>query len=101
MASQSTLRKLMEAAKVSRTFAGFKENDLKEACASFTDRSDEDVEKAIENIKKADEKLAEEEEEKKRAVVSSQQKIVETHRAEDAEHQKESVEAEQLLNKLF
>jgi len=101
MASQETLQKLIEAAKVSKTFVGFKEKDLQEACASFSGRSDEDVEKAIANIKKADEKLVAEEEEKKKAIINKHQKILETQQAEKVERKKESADAEALLKVLF
>jgi len=101
MADQATLQKLMETVKASRSFEGFKEKDLQEACASFANRSNADVEVAIEKFRKEEEDLEKEEKEKTEALVSSQQKLVETHQAEVLEQKKDQSEAEKLLDKLF
>ncbi|MCC6643130.1 hypothetical protein IT411_00085 [Candidatus Peregrinibacteria bacterium] len=101
MASEQVLKKLLEAAKISSSFAGMKEEDIWAACQAYRDRSDEEVEAAIKRIdqKEVALKLAAEEHEKALQAKRDQLKVARMQEAEEREM--DIGKAEKLLEELF
>ncbi len=101
MASEIVLKNLLEAAKVSVSFAGMKEEDIWQACLVYRDRPDADVEEAIRRIgNKADEMKAAAEAKTKHLQKLRQEGMV-LHEKEARERAEDIDKAESMLEQLF
>lgn len=101
MASQEILEQLFEVAKISSSFKGMKEKDIWEACLSYKDRGDKDIEIAIENILKKDEKEAKKAESRQALISENKEKIKIMHEKEEKDHANDVEKAEKMLAELF
>jgi pyruvate/2-oxoacid:ferredoxin oxidoreductase beta subunit len=101
MADQQTLKKLLEVANNSLVFAGMKEEDVWQACLAYQDRSNEEVEQAMEKIKAKDDGMKAEQAEKENKLKVIQEKKVQLREGEKKERQEDLKKAEELLKELF
>lgn len=101
MASENILKKLLEEAKKSTSFAGMKEEDIWQACQAYADRPDEDIEVAISKIKMRDLQVQKDEIEKHHVADLKKAEQVKMHQEEEQERSQEIRKADDLLKELF
>lgn len=101
MASETVLKELFEIAKVSVAFHGMSEDSIWEACLAYKERSDDDIQVAMENIRKKDQEAAAKSEEQKKSLEAGKEKMASLHHQEELDRQKDDQNAEEILEELF
>ncbi len=101
MASESTLQQLFTLAKTSLYFEGLGEKEIWNACLKYKDRSDEDIQIAMENIRNQDEKIRQDSNEKQSLLSENKQKMVELRQNEAQDRAEDERGAEDILDDLF
>jgi len=94
MASEAVLKELFQVAKGSRQFAGMSDKDIWNACLAYKDRSEEDMRKAMENIRNKDQRLRNERGKKQEKLELGKEKMIALHQQEAVDHKKDERDAE-------
>lgn len=101
MAAENVLKKLLEAAKGSASFAGMKEEDIWKACQSYADRSDADVEEAIRRIGSKEVEMKNAADAKAKHLQELHEQGIALHEQEERERVADIAKAERMLEQLF
>ena len=101
MASEAVLKELFQVAKNSKQFAGMSDDDIWGACVAYKERPDEDIQKAMENIRKKDWQEQEEIDLKQKKLEAGKDKMIELRQQEKTDHEKDEQNAEEVLKELF
>lgn len=101
MASEIVLKKLLEAAKGSVSFAGMKEEDIWQACQAYADRPDADVEEAIKRIGNKEVEMKNAADAKAKHLQELREQGVALHEREARERLEDIAKAESMLDQLF
>lgn len=101
MASEVVLKKLLEAAKASSSFAGMKEEDIWQACQSYSDRPDADVEEAIRRIGNKEVEMKNAADAKAKHLQELREQGIALHEQEAREREADIAKAESMLEQLF
>lgn len=101
MASEVVLKELYAVAKTSAVFNGMSDKDIWGACLAYKERSDGDIQVAMDNIHKKDAEAASNTEEQKKSLEAGKEKMMELHKQEELDHQKDQQDAEKILEELF
>lgn len=101
MASEGKIKELFELSKSAKFFSGLKEEDVWKACQDYSDRSDGEIDQAMQRIKEKDVEIKMVEEQKQKAVVEQKDKDEELKKMEVEERVSEEKTAEKLLDQLM
>lgn len=101
MASEAVLRELFQVAKASRVFRGKTEEELWKACQAYSNRSDEDIHIAMNNILKKDADTEKKIHEQKNKLIQGKEKIMKLHEQETDDRHQDEQRAEKILEELF
>ena len=101
MASETVLKELFEIAKGSVAFHGMSDKDIWGACLAYKDRSDQDIQVAMENIRKKDNEAVSKHEAQQKNLEAGKEKMIQLHKQEELDHQKDQQDAEKILEELF
>ena len=101
MASEAILKQLFEVAKASLYFKGLSEEDIWKACESYQDRSDEDIEVAMQNIRAEDEKILAERDLKKNQMESNKARMGALREEEALDRRNDESNASEILDNFF
>ena len=101
MASEWKIKELFELSKSSKFFSGLKDEDVWKACQDYSDRSDEEIDQAMQRIKQKDVEIEDIEGQKQKAVFEQRGKGEELKKMEVEERVLEERTAEKLLDQLM
>jgi hypothetical protein len=101
MASEAILKELLEVSKRSVLFKGMSVDDIWKACLSHADRSDEEVRKAMENIREKDQEAEDQVLKQQKNLERSKERMAALHEKEINDREIDSKGAEEVLEKLF
>lgn len=101
MASESTLQALFQIAKTSLYFKGLTEEDIWKACLNYQDRTDTDIQIAMQNIQAEDQKILAETEKNQNKIIENQEKIQTLRKEEGFDHQEDEETASNVLDDFF
>lgn len=101
MASEIVLKKLLDAAKGSVSFAGMKEEDIWQACLAYKNRPDADVEEAIRRIGNKETEMKSVADDKAKHLEELREQGVALHEQEARERVADIAKAESMLEQLF
>jgi 23S rRNA A1618 N6-methylase RlmF len=101
MASDAALKELFELSKQSAPFKGMSEEDIWNACLSHKDKTDEDIRKAIENIRHKDIEAKEKAQQQQAQLEKGKEKIAALHTQELIDREQDHKNADKILEELF
>lgn len=101
MASEGKIKELFELSKSAKFFSGLKEEDVWKACQDYSDRSDGEIDQAMQRIKEKDVEIEKVEGQKQKAVIEQRGKGEEFKKMEVEERVSEEKTAEKLLDQLM
>ena len=101
MASEAILKELFEVAKGSTVFKGMTDENVWNACLKYEDRSDSDIQIAMQNIQAKDVAKAEESNKIQEQIQANKKKLEAMHQQEVTEHQEDEKNANNVLEEFF
>lgn len=101
MASEVVLKELFQVSKASSQFKGMSDDDIWKACKTYSDRSDEDIRTAMDNIRNKDQEAVDKSEEQQIKIEQGKEKMIALHQQEAVDREKDGQDAEKVLDELF
>lgn len=101
MASEAVLKELFQVAKASSSFKGLSDDEVWKACLAYKDRSDGDIQIAMENIRKKDRAVEEKAKEGRQKLEQGKEKMMTLKQKEAGDRQNDAESADSLLANLF
>lgn len=101
MASEAILKQLFEVAKGSLYFKGLSDAEIWQACLEYRDRSEDDIEMAMENIRSEDEKIKAHVDHRQEVLEQNKQRMAHLHHEEEIDRQEDEKNAATMLDDIF
>jgi hypothetical protein len=101
MASEAVLKELFQVAKGSSSFKGISDAEVWKACQAYSNRPDEHIQIAMENIRKKDADIEAQSREKRQQLERGKEKVMALHEKEAGDRHRDELNADKILADLF